>query len=171
MTWTSYTSLWDYVRFVLDQQAQLGLYSASSRTQQSTRWHITPLGHIILLPWPTRLFLTPKLLCVQQRSSKYQFNCLWFDATGFDPTTYCIRGVHANKYTTYAIDCCWWASLYTIYIQCRKIYNLFEPALKTGKKRAFGECKLILYLKRQCMYSVFILQYQKVQNTWQIVWK
>ena len=38
----------DYVRFVLDQHAELDWYSASSLTEQSMGRHVTPLRHIIL---------------------------------------------------------------------------------------------------------------------------
>jgi len=37
---------------VLDQNAQLEFYSASSIKQQSTCRHVTPLGHIILISEP-----------------------------------------------------------------------------------------------------------------------
>jgi hypothetical protein len=40
----------DEVRFVLDQQAELDLYSASSLNQQFAGKHVAPLGHIILIP-------------------------------------------------------------------------------------------------------------------------
>ena len=40
----------DEVRFVLDQPAELDLYSASSLKQQSTNRHVAPLGHIVLIP-------------------------------------------------------------------------------------------------------------------------
>jgi hypothetical protein len=36
--------------FVLDQHAELIFYSASSLKQQSAGRHVTPLGHIILIP-------------------------------------------------------------------------------------------------------------------------
>jgi len=39
----------DEVRFVLDQHAELDLYSASSLKRQSTGRHVAPLGHIILI--------------------------------------------------------------------------------------------------------------------------
>ena len=43
---------WDdnEVRFVLDQQAELDFYSASSPKQQSTGRNVAPLWHIILIP-------------------------------------------------------------------------------------------------------------------------
>ena len=40
----------DEIRFVLDQHAQLDLYSASSLIQQSADRHVAPLGHVILIP-------------------------------------------------------------------------------------------------------------------------
>ena len=40
----------DEVRFVLEHHAGLDFYSASSLKQQSTGWHVAPLGHIILIP-------------------------------------------------------------------------------------------------------------------------
>jgi hypothetical protein len=40
----------DEVRFVLDEHAELDLYRASSLKQQSADRHVTPLGHIILIP-------------------------------------------------------------------------------------------------------------------------
>ena len=35
---------------VLDQRAKLEYYSASSQKQQSMGMHVTPLGHVILIP-------------------------------------------------------------------------------------------------------------------------
>jgi hypothetical protein len=40
----------DDVRFVLDQHAELYFFSASLLKQQSTERHVTPLGHIFLIP-------------------------------------------------------------------------------------------------------------------------
>jgi hypothetical protein len=40
-----------YVRFVLDQHAELDFYSASSLKQQSTDRHVALLGQIILIPY------------------------------------------------------------------------------------------------------------------------
>ena len=39
----------DEVCFVLDQHANLDIYSASSLKKQSTGRHVAPLGHIILI--------------------------------------------------------------------------------------------------------------------------
>ena len=43
---------------------------------------------------------------------------------------------------------------YTIYVHCRKIYNLFAQAFDTGGKAT--------------LWRDFILQFQKVQNNCQI---
>ena len=47
--WDQVNIQWDDddVRFVLDQQAELDLYSASSLKQQSAGKYFAPLGHII----------------------------------------------------------------------------------------------------------------------------
>ena len=47
------------VRFVLDQHAELDLFSASTLKQQSAGRHIAPLGHIILIPSQPVFALTP----------------------------------------------------------------------------------------------------------------
>jgi hypothetical protein len=40
----------DEMSFVLDQDAELDFYSASSLKQQSVDRHVAPLGHIIMIP-------------------------------------------------------------------------------------------------------------------------
>ena len=49
----------DDVRIVLDQHADLDLYSASSLKQQFADRHVNPLGHIILIPARPVFVLTP----------------------------------------------------------------------------------------------------------------
>jgi hypothetical protein len=49
----------DKVRFVLDQHAELDLYSASSLKQQSADRHVALLGRIILIPSTPVFALTP----------------------------------------------------------------------------------------------------------------
>jgi hypothetical protein len=49
---------------------------------------------------------------------------------------------------------------YTIYVHCRKIYNLFVQAFDTGGKATPWRNVLV--------YILFILQCQKVQNNSQI---
>ena len=51
------TSGWDYVRFVLEKHDHLGIYSASSLTQQSVGRHVGPIGHAILISDPSLLLL------------------------------------------------------------------------------------------------------------------
>ena len=41
---------YDEVHFVIDQHAEVDVYSASSLKQQSAGRHVAPLGHIILIP-------------------------------------------------------------------------------------------------------------------------
>ena len=49
----------DGVRFVLDQHAELDVYSGSSLKQQSAGRHVAPLGHIILIPSQPVFALSP----------------------------------------------------------------------------------------------------------------
>ena len=52
--------LWgDEIRFVLDQRAELDFYSASSLKQQSSGWHVAPLGHTVMVPRQPVYTLTP----------------------------------------------------------------------------------------------------------------
>jgi hypothetical protein len=50
----------DKVRFVLEQNVELDVYSASSLIPQSVDRHISPLGHIILIPSQPVFILHPK---------------------------------------------------------------------------------------------------------------
>jgi hypothetical protein len=49
----------NYVRFAVDQHAELDFYSANSLKQQSVGRHIAPLGHIILIPRQLVFALSP----------------------------------------------------------------------------------------------------------------
>jgi hypothetical protein len=49
----------DEVLFVLDQHAELDLYSARSLKQQSAGRHVAPLGNIILIPSQPVFALSP----------------------------------------------------------------------------------------------------------------
>ena len=49
----------DEVGFVLDQHAELELYSASSLKQQSADRYVVPLGHIILIQSQPVFALSP----------------------------------------------------------------------------------------------------------------
>jgi hypothetical protein len=46
-------------RYVLEQQALLDFHNASSPKQQSAGRHVTPLGHIILIPSQPVFALSP----------------------------------------------------------------------------------------------------------------
>ena len=54
----------DEIRFVLDQHAELDFYCASALKQQSTGRHVTPLGHIILIPSQPVFALSPLLFTI-----------------------------------------------------------------------------------------------------------
>ena len=49
----------DEVRFVLDQNAELDFYIASSLKKQSAGRHVASLGHIILIPSQPVCALSP----------------------------------------------------------------------------------------------------------------
>ena len=49
----------EMIRFVLDQHAELDLYSASSLKQQSADRHVSSFGHIILISIQPVFALTP----------------------------------------------------------------------------------------------------------------
>ena len=53
----------DEVYSVLDQHADLDLYSANTQKQQTTNRHVVPLGHFIMIPTQPILAITP-LYCV-----------------------------------------------------------------------------------------------------------
>ena len=57
------------VHFDLDQHAELDSYSASSLKQQSAGRHVTPHGHIILLPSQPAFALSPSC-CVLSGEAK-----------------------------------------------------------------------------------------------------
>ena len=74
------------------------------------------------------------------------------------------------SYSIFVQQMYWLQDKYTIYIHCRKIYNL-----ETGRKANFSslfhrECKIILYLTTMYTYGVYPA-ISKVQNTCHIVWK
>ena len=62
ISWREQVSLWrndDDVHFVLDQNTELDFYSANTLNQQSAGRHVTPLGHIILIPSQPVVALMP----------------------------------------------------------------------------------------------------------------
>ena len=54
-------------------------------------------------------------------------------------------------------DCISFSNIYTIYVHCRKIYNLFARALETDRRASLfrSECKLILYSTTMYIYCVY----------------
>ena len=54
-------------------------------------------------------------------------------------------------------DCISFPNIYTIYVHCRKIYNLFARALETDRRASLfrSECKLILYSTTMYIYCVY----------------
>jgi hypothetical protein len=54
-----FLNLFNKVRFILDQHAELDFYSASSLKQQSAGRNVTPFGHIILIPSQPIFALSP----------------------------------------------------------------------------------------------------------------
>jgi hypothetical protein len=75
-------------------------YSASSLKQQSVGRHVTPLGHIILIPTQPVFAPTPEW-CVncEEETKTYLivFGLIWLV---LESKIYCTRGKHANHYTT-----------------------------------------------------------------------
>jgi hypothetical protein len=86
----------DEVRFVLDQHAELYVYSASSLRQQSADRHVAPLS------WfranQSMLFLLNAACLTEKTNTK--FIVFGLTRPGLEPTTYHTRGEHANHYAT-----------------------------------------------------------------------
>ena len=84
--------------YVLDQHAELDVYSASSLTQQSVGRYIAPLGHIILIPSQPVFALSP--LCCVRSGETTNINFIVFGLTRswLEPTIYRTRSEHANYY-------------------------------------------------------------------------
>jgi hypothetical protein len=57
----------DDVSFVLDQQAELDLYSASSLKQQSVYRHVAPFSYIILIQSQLVLLLRLNIACLAEK--------------------------------------------------------------------------------------------------------
>ena len=69
----------DEVRFVLDQHAELEFYSANSLKQQSMDRHVSPLGHIILIP--SQLVFVLSLSCYVLSGEATNTNFIIFGLT------------------------------------------------------------------------------------------
>ena len=57
----------DDVYFVLDQHAELDIYSASSLKQQTVDRHVTPLGHNFRFQAKRSLFLHINAVCLAEK--------------------------------------------------------------------------------------------------------
>ena len=81
MSWREQVNCqWDdyEVRFVLDQHAKLDFYSASSLKRAGR--HVTPLGHIILIPSQPVFVLSPKCCVLSGEATHINFIALvWPD--------------------------------------------------------------------------------------------
>jgi hypothetical protein len=97
------TSFWwyDEVRFVLDQHAELDIYSASSLKQQSTGRHVAPLVHIIPIPSQPVFALTSECCMLNGEATNTNFIVFGLTSPGLEPTIY--HGEYANHSTTDAV--------------------------------------------------------------------
>ena len=77
-------------KFFTQAVSQLAFYCASSLKQQS-RVDMYPLysDAYFLGSEPSSLCSYTLMFCTYQRSSEFQFYCLWFDPAGFKRTIYC----------------------------------------------------------------------------------
>ena len=90
----------DEVCFVLDQQAELDFYSASSLKQQFVGKHVTPLRHIILIPSQPVFALSPYRCVFGGEATNTNFIVFGLTRPWLEPTIYHTWGEHANHYTT-----------------------------------------------------------------------
>jgi hypothetical protein len=93
----------DGVRFVLDQHAELELYSASSLRQQSAGRNVTPFGHIILIPSQPIFALSPLCCVLSGEATNTNVIVLGLTRLGLEPTIYLTRGEDVNHYATDAV--------------------------------------------------------------------
>jgi hypothetical protein len=93
----------DEIRFVLDQHAELDLYSASALKQQSVDRHVAPLGHIILILSQLVFPLSPYCYMLSREATNTNIIVFGLTRSGLEPTIYRIRGKHANHYTRTSI--------------------------------------------------------------------
>ena len=101
----------DEVRFVLDQHAELDLYSASSLKQQSVGRHVAPLWHVILIP-------------SQPVFAQYKFSSLsWFFCLNQLKLFYCLNKAffsHSFVFSHWLQLLCQSALPYKMKIICKK---------------------------------------------------
>ena len=97
----------------------LDFYSANSLKQQSAFGHIAPLGTRYPDRFQAKQFLVVASQCHVLTGIAANTNFIVFGLTlsRFEPMIYCIRGRHANDYTTDAVSC------YVLFIQ---LFFLFQ---------------------------------------------
>ena len=85
------------VRFVLDQHALSGFYSANSRKQQSLGGYICrSTRHIILIPSQPVFALAPEWWVLSREAGNTNVIVFGLTWPWLEPTIYRIRGEHAN---------------------------------------------------------------------------
>ena len=82
----------------------MDLYSASSLKQWSVDRHVTPLGHIILIPNQPVFALSPYCRVLYGEATNTNFIVFGLSRSRLEPTIYRTRCEHANKNTTDAIN-------------------------------------------------------------------
>ena len=88
ISWREQVTFWwddDEVCFVLDQPAELDLYSVSSLTQQSAGRHVVPLGHIILIPSQTVFHRSPYCCMLSGETTNTKFIVFGMSQPGLAP--------------------------------------------------------------------------------------
>ena len=90
----------DEVCIVLDQHAEVDLYSASSLKQQSAGRHVAPFGHIILIPSQPVFALSPWGYVLSGEAMNTNFIVFGPTRPGLEPAIYRTRGEHTNHYAT-----------------------------------------------------------------------
>ena len=93
----------DQVHFVQDQH---DFYSASLLKQHSADRHVTPLGHIILIPSQPVFALSSECCMLTREETNTNFIVFGLTQSGLEPTIYRTRFEHANHYTTDAVNYC-----------------------------------------------------------------
>jgi len=63
MSLEEHVKFWWDVRFVLDQHTEFDFYSGNSLKQRYAGRHVTPLGHIILIPSHSSLCSYSLIMC------------------------------------------------------------------------------------------------------------
>jgi hypothetical protein len=84
-------------------------YAASSLKQQSMDGHVASLAHIILISSQSVFALIPYCCMLSREATNTNFIVFSLTQSELEPMIYHSRGVHANHFTTDAVDtCCWY---------------------------------------------------------------